>query len=62
MRPITPDYDRQISAQVSLSGGDAETQRDLLSDQIPVQVLPDWCRRPGRTMTVKVIETIRIHD
>ena len=41
---------------------DTETQRDLLSDQITVQVLPDWGGRPGRTMTVKVIEDIRIHD
>lgn len=40
---------------------DTETQRDLLSDQISVQVLPDWGGRPGRTMTVEVIETIRIH-
>lgn len=70
---VTPDYDRQISGQVQLSGEDAavfvtayatddtETQRDLLSDQITVQVLPNWGGRPGRTMTVKVIETLRIH-
>ena len=37
------------------------TQRDLL-DAITVQVLPDWGGRLGRTMTVKVIEDIRIHD
>lgn len=71
---ITPDYDRQLTGQLHLSGEDAEvfvtayaiedteTQRDLLSDQITVQVLPDWGGRPGRTMTVKVIEDIRIHD
>jgi hypothetical protein len=49
-----------------------ETQRDLhraglhrrrtLGDQITVQVLQDWGGRPGRTMTVKVIEDTRIHD
>ncbi|MEX7470340.1 hypothetical protein AB4Z39_11575 [Mycobacterium adipatum] len=41
---------------------DTETQRDLLSDEITVQVLPHWGGRCGRTMTVKVVEDIRIHD
>ena len=71
---ITPDYDRQIAGQLHLDGEDAavfvtayatddtDAQRDLLSEHITVQVLPDWGGRPGRTMTVKVIETLRIHD
>ncbi len=41
---------------------DTETQRDLLCDQITVQVPSDWVGRLGRTMTVKVLEDTRIHD
>lgn len=71
---VTPDYDRRISAAVQLDGQDAaafitayatedvDTQRDLLGEHITVQLLPDWGGRPGRTITVKIIETIRIHD
>ena len=71
---ITPDYDRQIAGQLHLDDEDAsvfvtayatddtEALRDLLSEHITVQVLPEWGGRPGRTMTVKVIETLRIHD
>lgn len=71
---VTPDYDRRISGQVQLDGEaaavfvtayateDTATQRELLGEHITVQVLPDWGGRPGRTITVKVIENIRIHD
>ena len=67
-------YDRQISGQVQLDGQDAavfvtayatddtQTQRDLLGEHITAQVFPDWGGQPGRTMTVTVIEAIRIHD
>lgn len=67
-------YDRQLTGQLHLSGEDGEvfvpaysiedteTQRDLLCDQITVPVPSDWVGRPGRTMTVKGIEDIRVHD
>lgn len=71
---VTPDYGRRINGQVQLDGQDAAvfviayatedtaTQRDLLGEHITVQVLPEWGGRPGRTITVTVIEDIRIHD
>lgn len=71
---VTPDYGRRISGQVQLDGQDAAvfvtayvtedtaTQQDLLGEHITVQVLPEWGGRPGRTITVTVIEDIRIHD
>ncbi len=37
-------------------------RRRTLGDQITMQVLQDWGCRPGRTLTVKVIENTRIHD
>lgn len=73
-RPDHAGYDRQLTGQLHLSGEDGEvfvpacsiedteTQRDLLCDQITVPVPSDWVGRPGRTMTVKGIEDILVHD
>lgn len=56
--PITPVTNASSPERLHLSGGDGEvsvtayaiedteTQRDLLSDQITAQVLPDWSGRP----------------
>jgi hypothetical protein len=44
---------------IAYAAEDTATQRELLGGHITLQVLTDWGGRPGRTMAVTVIETIR---